>query len=1022
MRLLTFNLKNSRDMKKDMGFGVRGLRRVNILIILIICSVSLSTVGQTIKYDFHQGEVIDFDLIEKQSRSNYSHQQTSIKTRKYRFIVDTVANNNFSMTMYIKGSFTNDSWTQSNRIVRSSYSSSFEQRPGVISNLADIEINNPISFVLDSMGSILEMKNLDALLSSVLAEVRRSPEIRTRLNYERLKVRYGPDYYKWIIHEFFPSIPGELQDTIKLFSETRTQTRVNIWNSYNNLPDPNNQIKLKRVYKGTPDGANLNKETEMFLTWGKNFCYPERIVYNGLLPDEFANKIVLDDRTKSPTSDKNIVINNQTNFLTDDLNQQHIEIVKTGSFFIHNSPGRISGSFKNFANQEIIACVPGDGITKTKIPIEVSSDGNFSIRLAPDQPTGLVEIYFNKNLETRSFLPGNPRQVRLFVQQGDEISFSVDLNDLSSLVFVGHSAVDQYFLNSLLKISAPGTVNLTKQAILDNSKSLTLQKNTISNKLCSIMEIENQYTLLSNQLQEIRSTRFINKTISKEDSLLKFVKYLGNPDGYKSEAYKNFLCDFVDANSAAATTSLFQKGPGGALFNLATAFLDGWDLYWYLANLTEYELSFFHYASGEDYVRRFTQMYPGTDFQNQLNAHLQRIKKGQIGSEVPDLKFEDLSGKSYNTKNFRGDFWAFIKIGNSSSGINYYFHVANSLQSRFPGRVNIIVSSPKSSEKQLISYKSFCKGDNFIILSNSTKNQAIRNYLTNLPGGIIGVDGDNRIASDGIDQFESLLSWPPNRTPSPRTINLTTFWYSLAGAFVLTIIIVLSIRIRAKRREARLNMKRRMAQLEVDAVRSRMNPHFLFNALSSIQNLVNRNQIEEANLYLARFGELVRTILSQSSKPAIGLNEEIDMIRNYLQLEQLRFPFTFDIQIDPELDLFAIEVPPLLIQPHAENAVMHGISALGTKGMIRINFRQEENQLICEVTDNGPGYHPDENRGTNGLGQGWKLTRQRILLLKEQLGQEISAEVRNLAATDGAREDSSGTTVIFRLPIQQTTL
>jgi LytS/YehU family sensor histidine kinase len=115
-------------------------------------------------------------------------------------------------------------------------------------------------------------------------------------------------------------------------------------------------------------------------------------------------------------------------------------------------------------------------------------------------------------------------------------------------------------------------------------------------------------------------------------------------------------------------------------------------------------------------------------------------------------------------------------------------------------------------------------------------------------------------------------------------------------------------------------------------------------------------------------------------------------------------------------------VPPLLIQPHVENAVMHGISALGTKGMIRINFRKEENQLICEVTDNGPGYHPDENRGTNGLGQGWKLTRQRILLLKEQLGQEISAEVRNLAATDGAGEDSSGTTVIFRLPIQQTTL
>jgi LytS/YehU family sensor histidine kinase len=285
----------------------------------------------------------------------------------------------------------------------------------------------------------------------------------------------------------------------------------------------------------------------------------------------------------------------------------------------------------------------------------------------------------------------------------------------------------------------------------------------------------------------------------------------------------------------------------------------------------------------------------------------------------------------------------------------------------------------------------------------------------------IGIDGDNRIAAYGSStwqEIETLNTWPRLTPPPSKTINLTAFWFSLGGAFVLALIIVTAIRLRSKRKESRLILKRKMAQLEVDAVRSRMNPHFLFNALSSIQNLINKKQIEEANLFLARFGELVRTILSQSSKPASGLNEEIDMIRNYLILEQLRFPFQFTFQIDPGLDIFAIEVPPLLIQPHVENAVMHGISAIGQDGRIEIRFRPENRHLICEVQDNGPGYHPGTKNGNGGLGQGWKLTRQRIELMKEQYGDDVSVEVLSPSPETADNGDSSGTTVIFRLPMQ----
>ncbi|MCX6226183.1 MAG: histidine kinase [Bacteroidia bacterium] len=323
-------------------------------------------------------------------------------------------------------------------------------------------------------------------------------------------------------------------------------------------------------------------------------------------------------------------------------------------------------------------------------------------------------------------------------------------------------------------------------------------------------------------------------------------------------------------------------------------------------------------------------------------------------------------------------------------------------------------------ERELI--KTRLNGKNIILLAGSEKNPELSEFLATLPSDIMVIDPSGHIASYGMLDLVNLITWPVSNVSEAKTINLKVFWYSLGGAFVLSLLIILIIRIRSKRKEARMNLKRKIAQLEVDAVRSRMNPHFLFNALGSIQNLVNRGKNQEASLYLARFGDLVRTILTQSSKPVIGLNEEIDMIRNYLLLEQLGSPFTFEIQVNPSIDPATIEIPQLLIQPHVENAVIHGISSLGEAGKIEIDFRLEDNHLICEVTDNGPGYHPGSRPEKEGLGLGWKLTLQRIRLMKEQYGEEVSVEVSNRNPYGEVSSKISGTTVTFRLPMQKSAI
>jgi anti-sigma regulatory factor (Ser/Thr protein kinase) len=996
-------------MRKFSVLSVVGCRGLTVWVIFLLGGVINQNLGQQLRYSFEQGEILDYELVAERVDGNTHFSRNLKQTWKYQFSVDQAGNNAYRMTMTLISNFANELFTQENRIVRSNYSSSFEQQFGAMSKLVNIEISNPISFVLDTMGNILEMNKLDLLMKAIVDEAAKSPEIKGQMNFAQLKIRYSPDYYKWIIHEFFPALPGSYQDTIDIRSDNRILARINNWSAEAAYSDTLPQINLKRAYFFTPADTSysfmkVGRENQLSITWPKNSGHPVKINYDGFLPESFINHGVLLNGT----------------FLHGYFNLseiRHINITNSNSSINQNNSVKISGALTNFKDMELTAVLPGNGITKRKLPVVLSEDGSFSITFDPKMPAGFVELHYNQTHEYQWFSPMSPKQIRLFVKPGDSIHFTADLKDSTKLAFSGPSAADQLFLNSLSKALSPRNFQLCINTTLENSKRLELQKNRVSQDLYTCLATENKYSLLSYQVKGITQNRYTGTFLNEYDSLSRFVKYLGYANGYQSDAYKEFLCDYVEINYEISATGKVKAFRGSASFELASAILSGWDLYWYLALLTEMDLKDFPISNSDEYYKRYSEMYPGTDYQTQLFNLRQANAKFKIGNTLPSLKFEDLSGKIHSTGDFQGEYWAIVNLDKSLGMNDFLLRMADTIQHLFAGKIKFVVCSPNSTPQELMAYESMIRGNKVLILPNSAKNKAILDYLKDLPKMLIGIDGEGRIASydqSGMSQLESLLSWPVS-TPPSKTINLKVFWYSMGGAFILTNLIVLLLRFRSKRMESRLILKRKMAQLEVDAVRSRMNPHFLFNALSSIQNLINNKQIEEANLFLARFGELVRTILSQSSKPAIGLNEEIDMIRNYLQLEQLRFPFLFDIQIDSAIDIFAIEVPPLLIQPHVENAVMHGISGLGRDGRIMVIFRAEQNHLICEVKDNGPGYHPEKSSGNGGLGQGWKLTRQRIQLMMEQYGEDVSVEVSD-------NRDSSGTTVIFRLPMQNSSL
>lgn len=179
-------------------------------------------------------------------------------------------------------------------------------------------------------------------------------------------------------------------------------------------------------------------------------------------------------------------------------------------------------------------------------------------------------------------------------------------------------------------------------------------------------------------------------------------------------------------------------------------------------------------------------------------------------------------------------------------------------------------------------------------------------------------------------------------------------------------------------------LQRQRAQTELKAVHAQLNPHFIFNALSSIQGLVNKGDVDAANGYLSEFSSLLRSTLKEGEKEFTALSTEMAILQNYLKLEGLRFGFGYSICGDEWLDATETEVPALLLQPLVENAVKHGVALLRERGRIDVRMQKQQKDLIVTVADNGPGFVS----GNKNAGHGIKLTETRIALLNTVLKEQ----------------------------------
>lgn len=218
-------------------------------------------------------------------------------------------------------------------------------------------------------------------------------------------------------------------------------------------------------------------------------------------------------------------------------------------------------------------------------------------------------------------------------------------------------------------------------------------------------------------------------------------------------------------------------------------------------------------------------------------------------------------------------------------------------------------------------------------------------------------------------------------------------------------------------RQNRLKAGQQAAVLEQKLLRSQMNPHFIFNALSNISNLIENRDNRTASRYLTKFSRLVRYILESTRSDFVILEEEINNLENYLAIQKLRLHEKLEYRIDvaENVDPEEISIPSMLIQPFVENAIEYGIGPKDDKGHLEIMFRSRNGQLECQVDDDGIGR--EKAAGLNGPGHTpmtTSITKERLKALNKKLKKKVSLEIIDLMTEEGV---SLGTRVRIGIPI-----
>lgn len=293
----------------------------------------------------------------------------------------------------------------------------------------------------------------------------------------------------------------------------------------------------------------------------------------------------------------------------------------------------------------------------------------------------------------------------------------------------------------------------------------------------------------------------------------------------------------------------------------------------------------------------------------------------------------------------------------------------------------------------------------------ATTNQYI--YYSNLPEGVYTLVIRERAANQPSTTLKITVEGP----------FWQRWWFApVVFLFVLSIMGLVFYIFFFYRTRQQLYLQSVKYDLEIKALRAQMNPHFIFNCLNTIDAYIARKQFIEASDCLQKFSQLIRHILENSEFQTISIDQEIKTLRLYIELEQERFANTFqyELTIDPSLLEDSYQIPPLLLQPFVENAILHGLRHLkNNDGRLRIHLQttllNQKESLFCQIEDNGIGREAsaklNEHHRERHKSMGMNVTFERIAAHQAHYGELMKTQIEDLS------NPHTGTVVRIWLPL-----
>lgn len=290
--------------------------------------------------------------------------------------------------------------------------------------------------------------------------------------------------------------------------------------------------------------------------------------------------------------------------------------------------------------------------------------------------------------------------------------------------------------------------------------------------------------------------------------------------------------------------------------------------------------------------------------------------------------------------------------------------------------------------------------------------QLYKNFLTQLPA-IIGKDSslvDAKVIAETEVKIKELENEKALKDDLIRRKNIFNYWLTGSTAVLLLLVGIVLYMLK--------KLRTRNKKIALQSLRREMNPHFIFNSLNSINQFISANNELEANQYLTKFSTLMRRVMENSKDDFVLFSKETELLQNYLELEKSRFPDKFDFTIKIDDAIFADEhlyIPGMLIQPHLENAIWHGLRYMDEKGLLQLSFTKQNNTIKILIEDNGIGMEESKKNKTANQkqhkGRGIANTLERINILNELYHQNISC------ITEDKPAPGRGVKVILAVPV-----